>query len=373
MEVRFDLSRRRLAAAAEKAGFDSLVLAGEPNLVYALGYGNPAGVLVLSGKCGSTLVVPLLDYERALRSVDPDVEVKAFYRGGESGIEPDIPKSDVISSENIAEAARRVLEGCSKPAVDFKWLRWETATALSQVLGSPGDASQLISQVRSVKEEWEISLIAEAARIAEAGLRRGLDALEEGVSEREVAGAVVDEIMRSGGWGPSFPVIVAFGANTALPHHHTGDTRLPHASPVLFDLGAIYKGYMSDMTRSLWRGPGGGEFRRLEEAVAEAQGEAIDSVAPGAEAWEVDKAARLRLSKEGYSKYFIHGTGHGVGVEIHEAPYLRPGSSEELKPGMVVTVEPGVYLPGMYGVRIEDMVLVTRRGRKVLTSFARIL
>ncbi|BAA79493.2 Xaa-Pro dipeptidase [Aeropyrum pernix K1] len=373
MEARYDLNRRKLLAAAEEAGFDSLVIAGEANLVYALGYGNPAGVLVLSGKCGSTLVVPLLDYERALRSVDTDVEVKAFYRGGESGIEPDIPKSDLISSENMAEAAKRVLEGCSSPAVDFKWLRWETATALSNALDNPGDGSQLISQVRSVKEEWEIGLIAEAARIAEAALRRGIEELREGVSEREVAGAVVDVIMKSGGWGPSFPVIVAFGGNTALPHHHTGDARLPHASPVLFDLGSVYKGYMSDMTRSLWRGPGGAEYRRLEELVAEAQAEAIDSVAPGVEAWEVDKAARLRLSKEGFSKYFIHGTGHGVGVEIHENPYLRPGSSEELKPGMVVTIEPGVYLPGMYGVRIEDMVLVTKRGRKLLTSFARIL
>ncbi|MCE4604374.1 MAG: Xaa-Pro peptidase family protein [Aeropyrum sp.] len=373
MEPRFDLNRRRLLEAAESSGVDTLILVGEANLIYALGVGGPSGALVLSSKCGSTLLVPLLDYERAMRGAPRDVEVKAFYRGGESGIEPDIPKTDLIRADSLSAALASVADSCGVLGADLRWARWEAARSLAERFEGLRDLSDSIARVRMVKDDWEIAMIEEAVEIIEGAFRVALDSLSPGVSESEVAGAVMEHVLSRGAWGTSFPVIVAFGPNTSLPHHHTGQARLGHKSPVLFDMGAVVRGYMSDVTRSAWFGGGGGEYRRLLEDVAEAQMEAIDAVAPGVEAWEVDKAARLTLERKGLSRYFIHGTGHGVGVEIHEPPFLRPGSKDVLEPGAVVTIEPGVYLPGIHGARIEDMVLVTKRGRKTLTNLARIL
>jgi Xaa-Pro dipeptidase len=132
-------------------------------------------------------------------------------------------------------------------------------------------------------------------------------------------------------------------------------------------------GYVSDTTRTLWHGGGGAEFRKLIELVAEAQGAAIDVIGPGVEARDPDMASRRVLAREGLDKFYNHGLGHGVGVEVHETPYLAPSSKDVLEPGNVVTVEPGFYIPGVHGVRVEDMVLVTKRGARLLTRLSRII
>ncbi len=230
-------------------------------------------------------------------------------------------------------------------------------------------------EMRMVKEWWEVERMEEAARIAEAALVKAVNSLSEGVSEADIAATIEAEMMRLGAQGHSFPTIVAFDDNTVYPHAEpTNHRRLFRGSTVLIDLGAVYRGYCSDMTRTLCFGGCSQEVRRILEAVDEAVGEAVDSVEPGKRAEEVDATARKVLSKYGLDRYFIHSLGHGVGVEVHEEPRLSPGSRTELKPGTVVTVEPGVYIPSKrVGVRIEEMVLVTGKGARLLTRLSRLL
>ncbi len=372
-EARFDRNLAKISSRAESEGLDAVVLAGKANVTYATGLREPSGVLIAGPKCGPTLLTSVLDYDRLSAAAPGWLEVKAFYRGGEELLEPPIPRGDLIRG-GMVDAVRAVLAGCGagRVGVDLDW----APRALASGLGGSvevADFSGAVRGARRVKDDWEVEMITAAARIAEAALRRVIDSLGEEASEAGLAGLAHAAIMELGGWGEAFPTIVAFHENTAYPHHAPTTRRLGAAGPVLVDLGAVAGGYHSDMTRSLWWGRGGGEYRRLVEAVAEAQGEAIDAVAPGAGASDVDKAARRRLEREGLSRYFIHGTGHGVGVEIHEEPYLRPGSGDELEPGNVVTVEPGVYMAGLHGARVEDLVLVTKKGRRLITSFSRLI
>ncbi|MCX8195930.1 MAG: aminopeptidase P family protein [Acidilobaceae archaeon] len=368
----FERNLKRLRAAAQERGLQNLLLVGKANITYATGLREPAGALLLSEACGDFLLVPLLDYFRVRARAPKDLEVKAFTRGGEEAIKGGVPERDLIAG-TLVEALAKVMERCGgRTGYDAGWAAGNLARAVEQKLGAE-DVSEAIYKVRSVKEDWEVELIESSLRAAEEALRRLVESLKEGVSELELAG-VASMIMRKlGAWGEAFPTIVAFYQNTALPHHTPEELRLTLPGPVLIDLGAVKGGYHSDLTRTLWWGGGDREFRQKVEAVIEAQEAAIDRISPGAEAWEPDKEARLVLERRGLAQYFNHGLGHGVGVEIHEEPYLRPGSKAVLERGMVVTVEPGFYLPGLYGVRVEDLVLVTARGRRVLTSISRLL
>ena len=165
----------------------------------------------------------------------------------------------------------------------------------------------------------------------------------------------------------SFPTIIASGARSALPHGRATEQAIAPGGFVVCDFGVILAGYCSDQTRTVWVGPASKEARGAYEAVREAQEAAIAAVRPGASAGEVDEAARKVLRKAGLGRYFTHSTGHGVGLEIHESPRIAAGQKELLKPGMVITIEPGVYFPGKWGIRIEDMVAVTADGGEVLT------
>jgi len=165
----------------------------------------------------------------------------------------------------------------------------------------------------------------------------------------------------------SFPTIIASGARSALPHGRASQAEIPAKGFVVCDFGVILTGYCSDMTRTVYVGSPEPEAQRLYSAVQEAQQAALDAIKPGQTTSEVDSAARKRLRRAGLGRYFSHSTGHGVGLEIHEAPRVAAGQTEVLRPGMVITVEPGVYLPGRWGVRIEDTVVVTEQGCEILT------
>ncbi|GAB6148317.1 aminopeptidase P family protein [Stetteria hydrogenophila] len=372
---RFRGNLEKLLSLAEEAGLDAVVLAGKANVEYATGLREPSGALVASRNCGATLLVSLLDYDRLSVQAPRWLEVKAFYRGGEEGIEPPLPRGSLVRG-SLLEAVAEVLKGCGARRVGVD-LDWAPRRVSEQLAGKAGvevsDFSDGVRRARRVKEDWEVEAIVEAARLAESTLRRLLGELSEDSTEARLAGLAHMHILSLGGWGEAFPTIVAFHENTAYPHHTPTTRRLGDSGAVLIDLGARLGVYRSDMTRSLWWGGGGQRYTRLVEAVVHALEEALDTVEPGVAAWEVDRAARASLEREGLAKYFIHGLGHGVGVEIHEEPYLRPGSKAVLEPGNVVTIEPGVYLTGVYGVRVEDMVLVTGKGRRLITSMTRLI
>ncbi|HVV47815.1 MAG TPA: M24 family metallopeptidase, partial [Bryobacteraceae bacterium] len=175
------------------------------------------------------------------------------------------------------------------------------------------------------------------------------------------------EARKRGAEGMSFETIVASGARSALPHGRATEAKLPRKGFVTMDFGVILKGYCSDMTRTVHLGSATREERAAYDAVLEAQQAAVDAVKPGATCGEVDEAARNVLEESGWGKYFTHSTGHGVGLEIHEQPRIAAGQETRLEAGMVITIEPGVYLPGKFGIRIEDMVAVTAKGCRILT------
>ncbi|HYP47343.1 MAG TPA: Xaa-Pro peptidase family protein [Thermoleophilaceae bacterium] len=232
-------------------------------------------------------------------------------------------------------------------------------------------AAGLVEELREVKDEGELAAIREAAKLAdsvyEALRERGL----AGRTERDVA-RFAEQAMREGGAeGPSFPAIVAAGAHGAHPHAEPRDAEIPRDTLVVIDMGARLDGYCSDCTRTLATGELDGEAREVYEVVREAQGRALAAVAPGAGHSDLDAQARDLIESAGHGERFGHGLGHGVGLEVHEGPRLAKNAEGALKAGNVVTVEPGVYLPGRLGVRIEDLVAVSDAGHEVLTPFSK--
>jgi len=223
----------------------------------------------------------------------------------------------------------------------------------------------LVKQFRAIKEPGEVAAIRKASSIADKGLDYALKRLKVGMKESELAGRIEFE-MRKSGVLAAFETIVCFGANGSRPHHIPGKRRLRKNDTILIDFGAKYKGYNSDKTRCFGVGKVKGEFQKAYEAVALAQKTAIDLIREGVKAKDIDVAARKIIKKSGFG-VFGHGLGHGLGLEVHELPGLYPKSKEVLKAGQVVTVEPGIYIPGKFGIRIEDDVLVTKTGCKILT------
>ncbi|HVX86293.1 MAG TPA: Xaa-Pro peptidase family protein [Phycisphaerae bacterium] len=228
--------------------------------------------------------------------------------------------------------------------------------------------ADMIVELRHIKDEHEIGIIEEAIRIAEGAFEALQRQIRRGMTENDLAGRLGYEMRKRGALNSSFDSIVAAGANGSLPHYRPGEARLEANSPLLVDWGARYRGYCSDLTRVVFAGEVSGKIREIYQIVLEAQLAAIAAIRPGAHGKKVDRAARDIIEKAGYGEQFGHGTGHGIGRDIHEAISLSKLSTTRLKPGMIVTVEPGIYLPGSGGVRIEDDVLVTPEGHRVLSK-----
>ncbi len=226
----------------------------------------------------------------------------------------------------------------------------------------------LVAELRMVKDAAELRLMEKAAALGDRVFDAVLPHIESGVAETEIAASLEFFARSMGAEGMSFETIVASGERSALPHGRASARKTPRNGFVTLDFGVILNGYCSDMTRTVCLGKLSRQERAAYEAVLEAQQAGVAAVKPGATCGEVDEAARGVLRKAGLAKFFTHSTGHGVGLEIHESPRLAAGQTMELKPGMVVTIEPGVYLAGKFGIRIEDMVAVTQRGNKVLTT-----
>lgn len=224
----------------------------------------------------------------------------------------------------------------------------------------------IVEQIRIIKNTGEIAAIKKAADIAAQALKNILRDIKPGVSENQLAGKLDLQICLLGG-KTSFDTIVAFGPNASRPHHQPGDRKIKKNDTILIDFGARYKGYCSDITRCFAVGKPDALYKKVYQAVKEAQKAAIKMVKAGVEIIKVDSAARNVIAKYGLPLYG-HGTGHGLGLEIHEGPTITRKIKGKLKAGMTITIEPGVYIPGKLGVRVEDDVLVTKTGCKVLTS-----
>jgi len=230
------------------------------------------------------------------------------------------------------------------------------------------DASGLLQELRQIKDEAEIEILRQAIDITDQAFSLILPKIQPGVTEQEIDLELEMSLRKMGASGRSFDYIVASGERSALPHGTASAKKLADGEFVTLDFGAKYKRYCSDFTRTVFIGKPSAKHREVYETVLEAQLAAIDGLKPGMMGKEVDAIAREVIRKAGYGDYFGHGLGHALGLDIHEAPRLNTKEDKVLEPGMVLTIEPGIYLPGWGGVRIEDVVIVTNFGVEVLTQ-----
>lgn len=249
---------------------------------------------------------------------------------------------------------------------------WQLAEAL-------GDGSRLVpagdtvDALRAVKNERELGLIRQAIEMTDLAFERAAGHLREGMAEAELAQFIDDQLRQLGSDGQAFDTIVASGPNAARPHHNPGTRTIEAGEPVIIDMGARVAGYCGDLTRTVWVGQPSAQLGTMYHLVAEAQRAAFGAIRGGVDARAVDEAARNVFASEGLEHRFVHGLGHAIGLRIHEAPFLGTTSQDVLSAGNVVTIEPGVYIPGWGGVRIEDVIVVEDGGYINLTRAAKLL
>lgn len=345
---------RRLREEMSREGVEALLVLGRANCRYLSGFSGSAGWGLLTPE-GAYLLTDARYREQAERECAPHWEVREvkWKRASEMLLE-------ILREEGIS-----VLHGEGEHLSHESWIRLEKALEGVELRSARG----VVEKLRMIKDEEEVRKIRKATEIAERALSATLPLLREGIAEREVAAELDYRMRREGAEAPAFETIVAFGSRTSLPHARSGEARLSRGDLVLIDFGARWEGYHSDLTRTFFFGRSGEEQRRVYRAVLRAQKAALEGARAGVPAKEVDGRAREVLAEEGLGERFGHGLGHGVGLEIHEAPRLGEEEESPLEAGMVVTFEPGVYMPGWGGVRIEDLAVVVEEGVEVLTSF----
>ncbi len=344
-----------LQSSLEPHKLDFLLVTHIPNIRYLTGFTGTAGVLAMGG-------------ERSVFITDGRYLEQASHQVLGAKVMIARKPALLAAADWLQSRARRP----NKATVGIESLhmsvsdRDQLSCALSgrfSIKNAPG----LIESKRQVKDKGEIALIRKAVLVGAELFNRLLRTIRPGVRENAIAAELEYAARKAGCDAMSFPTIIASGARSALPHGGASDQPIPRRGFVVCDFGVILTGYCSDMTRTLYVGRPDKLARNFYQAVRDAQLAGIQAVRSGVPVAEVDRAARRVLKNAGLGRYFTHSTGHGVGLEIHEAPRIASGQTEVLRPGMVVTIEPGAYVPRKWGVRVEDMVVVTERGCEVLT------
>lgn len=322
-----------------KTGAEALFTTCEYLQRYLTGFEAESG-FVLVDKTGTTLYTDKR-YLEAAKAVFATTPIKV------AEIKKDSPPEKILSKYKTVAIPKD-----TTTLTEFERLQQSGATFL--------DATPALQEARSIKTERELAAIKKACRIAEESFERLLPQIEEGQTEKEIAARLEFEMRKSGAEGTSFDTIVAFGAHSAVPHHKTGDTPLKKGDVVLIDFGCKVDGYCSDMTRTfLFRDDGNHEdFKGAYQAVLSAHEKVLQEVKAGMTAGEADAVARGYLQAKGYGQYFTHSLGHGIGLQIHEFPTLASGRETRLQESMVFSNEPGVYVEGKWGIRIEDTVTI---------------
>jgi Xaa-Pro aminopeptidase len=347
--------QRQFAKTLIDEHLSGFVVTHPPNLRYLCGYTGSNGLLLLLG--GHPVFFTDGRYTKQAREEVRGARV-------------------VIAKGALLEAAAEIIGERKSANIGYEgdYTTVLAARALGKLVHKKiawKPTSGLIMRQRLIKDEDELTILRDAVGMGAAVYENAMHSIQPGTSESEVAGRLEFAARQAGADGMSFETIVAAGKRSALPHGRATAQPIPRHGFVVLDSGVILRGYCSDMTRTVHVGRASREQRRWYAAVLEAQLAAIAAVRPDTTGGAVDEAARSVLRRAKLDRYFTHSTGHGVGLEIHEPPRIGKGQGEELRPGMVITIEPGVYLPEQGGIRIEDMVLVTERGFEVLTPMAK--
>lgn len=359
--MRFDY-QRRMQQLLDDTGLDAVALIPGANMVYFTGlhfHRSERPIIAFVTRDGLSVIIPQLEVTK-LQKRD-DLASHAF------------EWSDTESYQGAFEAAFAALGG-QRIGVDGQAMRVFEWLALGNVgfeLSTIADVGRALLQIRAIKTQIEIDAMQEAVRISEEALRRVMDWVKPGMTEKAVASRLSDELAALGSGGHAFSPIVLSGTKSALPHGNTSDDEIKADDFLLIDFGGTHNEYPADITRTFCLGTPSDEMRRIYDAVYQANAAARAIAKPGVTCGEVDKAARDAIEAAGYGKYFTHRTGHGLGLEGHELPQIAANVDDVLQVGMVFTIEPGVYVPEIGGVRIEDDVVVTEDAIQSLTSYPR--
>lgn len=350
-ETTYQARRERVLGLLEERQTAAAAFSHLPNIRYLTGFSGSSGVVLLSAK-------------DAILFTDPRYELQAA--------EETNCKVKVVRGPLWPEVVKSVRRRRVTPlGVEAEVLAQAEYARLGEQLGAGvklSDISGLMERLRAVKDAGEIEAIRRSVEVCERAYFQTVRKIRVGMTESAIAAELEYRMRRLGAERPAFETIVAAGARSALPHAQPTGSRVQANQLVLVDMGASREGYLSDMTRMTHTGRPTGQTKRLHAAVLEAQLAALDAVRPGATCASIDGAARRMLKQHGYAEFFVHSTGHGLGLEIHEAPRIGRRVKEVLEQNMVITIEPGAYIPGKGGVRIEDTVVVTARGAEVLTA-----
>lgn len=328
---------------------DGAVIISNENRRYFTGFVSSLGYLFVT----RTKAYLLVDfrYEEAARKNAKGCEVVLFTNLGNS-------LADIIKRHNIKKI---MLEGSAFTINQAEIIDKIVNTSGAETIKT-SELDSIISKMRIIKTSEEIDKIIKAQRIAENALTDTLKLIKEGVAERDLELELEYKMKKLGADGISFDLIVIAGEKTSMPHGIPGNNKIKPGDFITFDIGATFEGYHSDMTRTYAYGFASEKQKRVYNTVLQAQLKGLAAVHEGALCSEIDNAARSYIYQAGFEGFFGHSTGHGVGLEIHEEPSVSPKNDEKLKTGMIITVEPGIYLPGEFGVRIEDMAAVTSNG-----------
>lgn len=347
-------ARQKRAIAQIDGKFDGLIVTHAPDVRYLSGFTGSSAVLVLN----SSRAVLYTDGRYTVQARAEAVGTKVVV----------VPKGVLAAAcEGVVSLGikRCGFDSAHTTVATLDVMRAALPASLRRSLFTP--SGPVLAALREVKDESEIEIIRRAALVGCGLFNSLLGFIRSGITEVAVAAELEHSARLAGAEAMSFETIVASGERSALPHGRATTAKLPKNGFLTLDFGVVIDGYCSDMTRTVHLGKAIPEEFAVYDAVLEAQEAAVAAVAPGVTVGDVDEAARSVLRSAKLDKYFTHSTGHGVGLEIHEGPRLAAEQKQKLERGMVVTIEPGVYLPGKFGVRIEDMVLVTAKGSEVLT------
>lgn len=341
--------------ALQQAGLDGIVLTAPANLYYF------TGIWLEVGERATGLVI--------LQDKPPVWHVHAMF--GAEVAESPVPTQLWRDGEDVFPRLADTLSGATQVAVDGNW-EARHALRLIQVLGTAcqvqaGDA--IVDAMRLRKDAEEIAKLDAASAMADDVVEAVSGRIGTGVAEKDLAKALAQLWEQAGAEAMSFPPIVGFAANGAAPHHEPDGTKLTQAdlpTTVIVDTGGVLNRYISDITRTFVIGEPSEEIRKVYECVLAANRAGIAAAKPGVTLEAVDAAARRVIEEAGYGEYFTHRTGHGVGLSVHEGPFVVAGNRQVLEPGMVMSIEPGVYLPGKFGVRIEDLIVIEEDGARPL-------
>lgn len=333
----------------EQQGLDALLLRSETNTLYASRFPFTDGAVVVTR--GGAWLLTDSRYMEAARQEARDVETLQF-----------------DNDQKLDDRICALLKGCAAVGAEEKRLPYGDWKKYEEKLGlSLRPAEQLVLDLRAVKDEEELAALTEAQRIAERALEEVLGLIRPGMTEREIAAELTYRMLRLGGEGNSFDPIVVTGANSSKPHGVPGDAKVKDGDFITMDFGTLRRGYHSDMTRTVAVGHATAEMREVYDTVLRAQLAGIAAAKAGVTGAEVHTAAADVIAAAGYGAYFGHGFGHAVGLEIHEEPRASLTGKTPLPAGAVITAEPGIYLPGKFGVRIEDMMIIRDGGAEVIT------